>query len=135
MSIWRALSHEFSSFRHYNYRLFWFGQLISLTGTWMQTVGQAWLVLKLTGSALALGTVTTLQFLPVLLFALVGGVVADKVRRRNLIIVTQTVALVQSLVLATLTASGQIELWHLYVLAGTLGLITAFDTPARQSFV
>jgi len=136
MTLSRTLRHEFRALRHYNYRLFWVGQLVSIIGTWMQATGQAWLVLKITGSALALGTVTMLQFLPVMFLALIGGVVADKVpRRRDLIMFTQTVAMIQALVLATLTATDQVELWHLYVLAAVLGLVTAFDTPARQAFV
>jgi MFS family permease len=129
-AFWRA----FSSLRLYNYRLYWFGQVVSLTGTWMQRLAQAWLVLKLTNSPLALGTVTTLQFLPITLFSLFGGVVADRMPKRRLLIVTQSVAAIQAVLLASLTALGLIRLWEIYILASLLGLANAFDNPARQSF-
>jgi len=125
----------FRSFRSYNYRLFYFGQIVSLTGTWMQTVGQAWLVLDLTHSPLALGTVTMLQFLPVSLLVLFGGVLADKAPKRRLLVLTQTAAMVQAFVLAFLTWSGLIALWQVYLLAAMLGLTNALDTPTRQAFV
>jgi MFS family permease len=124
----------FSSLRIYNYRLYWTGQLISLTGTWMQRLAQAWLVLNLTKSAFALGTVTTLQFLPLSIFSLFGGVLADRIPKRRLLIVTQSIAAVQALILAVLTSAGMIQLWHIYVLALMLGMSNAFDNPARQSF-
>ena len=125
----------FQAFKNYNYRLFWFGQLISLTGTWMQTTAQAWLVLQLTHSPLAVGLVTALQTLPILLFALFGGVFADRVPKRQFLIFTQSVAAVQALVLAILTGTGHVQLWQLYVLALLLGTINAFDNPTRQAFV
>ena len=129
------MSQTFASFRSYNYRLYWFGQLISQAGTWMQTVGQAWLVLELTRSPFALGTVAALQFLPVLCVTLFAGVIVDRLPKHRLLLATQSVALVQAAALAVLTASGQIQLWQIYLLASILGLVSAFDQPARQSFV
>ena len=129
------LNDTFRAFRHRNYRLFYLGQTISLSGTWMQTVAQAWLVLQLTGSKVALGTVVMLQFLPITAFALFGGVVADRVPKRNFIVGTQAVAMCQALTLALLVWTGHIQLWHVYLLALTLGFINAFDQPTRQAFV
>ncbi len=130
----RHLAQTFSSLRVYNFRLYWLGQLVSLTGTWMQRTAQAWLVLKLTDSAFAVGTVTALQFLPITCLSLFGGVIADRVPKRRLLIVTQSVSAVQALLLAFLTQIGAIQLWHLYLLVLVLGLTNAFDNPARQSF-
>ncbi|MCA1668490.1 MAG: MFS transporter, partial [Thermomicrobia bacterium] len=115
--------------------LFWIGQVISMVGTWMQRIAQAWLVLRLTNSPLALGIVTACQTLPVLLLALFGGVVADRVPKRRLIISTQTVMLTQASILALLTAAGWINLIELYILAAVLGMATALDNPTRQAFV
>src|SRR3954447_16795061 len=111
------LKQTFRALRNPNYRLFWFGQVISMVGTWMQRIGQAWLVLKLTDSPLALGIVTACQTLPVLCFALFGGVIADRVPKRRLLVITQMVMLVQASVLAFLTATGWIQLYEMYVLA------------------
>ncbi|HEY1013534.1 MAG TPA: MFS transporter [Herpetosiphonaceae bacterium] len=118
-----------------NYRLFWFGQLISLIGTWMQTTAQAWLVYQLTNSPLALGVVTTVQSLPIMLLSLFGGAIADRVPRYRLILITQIAALVQAALFGALVGFGVIQLWHVYVLALALGVITAIDTPVRQAFV
>jgi MFS family permease len=131
----RTFAAAFRSLRSYNYRLFFFGQMISLTGTWMQTIAQAWLVLDITRSPLALGTVTMLQFLPVSLLVLFGGVLADKMPKRRLLVLTQTAAMAQAFALAFLTWSGLIALWQIYVLAAMLGLTTAIDNPTRQAFV
>lgn len=125
----------FQAFQYYNYRLFWFGQLISLTGSWMQTTGQAWLVLRLTNSPFAVGLVTALQTLPILLLSLFGGVFADRVPKRQFLVVTQIIAGLQALVLALLVSTGTIQLWHIYWLALLLGTVNAFDTPTRQAFV
>jgi MFS family permease len=118
-----------------NYRLYWLGQLVSLTGTWMQTTAQGWLVLQLTRSPLAIGLVTTFQFLPSLLLSLFGGAIADRVPKYRLILLTQSLAFVQAVIFTALVATGTIQLWHVYLLALGLGLINALDTPARQSFV
>ncbi len=129
------LRHTFSSLGVYNYRIFWLGQLVSLSGTWMQTTAQAWLVLKLTNSPTALGTVTMLQFLPVMALTLFGGVLADRLPKRTVIICTQSVAALQALILAFLVLSNRVQLWQIYVLALVLGLVNAFDNPTRQAFV
>src|SRR5690348_3213475 len=129
------LPRTFASFRSYNYRLFWFGQLVSQVGTWMQRVAQSWLVLELTHSPEKLGTVTALQFAPILFLSLFAGVWVDRWTKHKVVIVTQSLALVQSLALAILTLAGHIQLWQIYVLALMLGAINAFDNPARQSFL
>lgn len=129
------LRSAFRAFRNTNYRLFWLGQLASLTGTWMQRIAQAWLVLQLTDSPLALGSVTAIQALPILLFSLIGGALADRFPKRRVLLVTQAVMLVQALLLASLVASGLVQVWHIYVLAAVLGLSSALDNPTRQSFV
>jgi MFS family permease len=131
----RSVAPTFRSLRNYNYRLFYFGQMISLTGTWTQTIGQAWLVLDLTHSPFALGTVTMLQFLPVSLLVLFGGVFADRMPKRRLLVLTQTAAMTQAFILAFLVWSGLIALWQIYVLAVMLGLTNALDNPTRQAFV
>jgi MFS family permease len=129
------LTHGFRSLRVRNYRLFWIGQLISQTGSWMQRTAQDWLVLQLTHSPFALGVVTALQFLPVLLLSLIGGVITDRWPKHRLVIMTQTAALLQATIFAVLVATGVIQLWHVYVLALLQGIITAMDNPVRQAFV
>ncbi|MCS7198200.1 MAG: MFS transporter [Candidatus Bipolaricaulota bacterium] len=129
------LAKTFRALRHRNYRLFWTGQLISLTGTWMQSVAQGWLVYLLTKSALHLGLVSFSQSLPVLLFTLLGGVAADRFDRQRLVLSTQSASLTQAALLALLTLSGTIQIWHIIALAFLLGTINALDTPARQSLI
>jgi MFS family permease len=131
----KGLPRAFSSLRHRNYRLYWFGEVISLMGSYMQTIGQAWLVLELTHSAWQLGLVGALQSLPVLLFSIFGGVFADRWPKRRVLLVTQAAAMIQALLLWTLIATGTIQLWHLYVLAMLLGLTNSLDHPTRQAFV
>jgi MFS family permease len=128
------LKRAFASLGVYNYRLYYIGQFISQTGTWMQRLAQAWLVLNLTHSPFALGTVSMLQALPITLFSLFGGVIADRVPKRRLLLVTQSIATVQAVVLASLTSLGIIRIWEIYALALVLGMSNAFDNPARQSF-
>jgi len=128
-------SETFRALRHRNYRLFYTGQAISLTGTWMQTIAQAWLVIQLTDSKAAVGIVTALQFLPITLFVLPAGVIADRVRKRDLILATRALAMVQAVLLAILVATDAVQLWQVYVLALLLGVSTAFEQPARQAFV
>ncbi len=125
----------FQSLRNYNFRLFWLGQLVSLVGTWMQIVGQSWLVLELSGSPLALGTMAALQFLPISALTLFAGVLVDRVSKRRLLLLTQSVALTQALLLAVLVYTGLARLWHVYLLAATLGVVNAVEHPARQAFV
>jgi MFS family permease len=118
-----------------NFRLFWSGQLISLIGTWMQTTGQSWLVLQLTHSAWLLGVVGALQFVPVLLFSLFTGVIADRFPKRKLLLLTQTAAMILATILGLLVITGTVQLWHIFVLAVLLGLTNSLDTPVRQAFV
>jgi MFS family permease len=121
--------------RHRDFRLFWGGQLVSLVGTWMQNVGQAWLVLQLTQSPFQLGLVSALQFLPVLLLAPLGGAVSDRLSKRHILLVTQAIMMVQAFVLAALVGSGHVRYWHVAVLAAIYGLGRALDIPARQAYV
>ena len=131
----RDLRDIFVALRVRNFRLFWFGQLISLSGTWMQSIGQAWLVLTLTQSPFAVGTVTTLQFLPMTFLVLFGGVFADRVPKRRFLVGTQTAAMLQALALGVLVSTGAVRIWHIYLLALALGLNNAFDNPTRLAFV
>src|SRR5690348_11457835 len=108
----RMLDRSFAALRTRNYRLFFTGQLISQSGNWMQRMAQAWLVLDLTGSPLALGTVTALQFVPILLLTLVGGVIADRMPKRDFLLISQAVRMLQAFALWVLVAAGRIELWH-----------------------
>jgi MFS family permease len=121
--------------RHRNYRLFFSGQLISLVGTWMQSIAEAWLVYRLTGSAALLGVAGFVSQVPVLFLATVGGTVADRYNRHRILIATQTTAMVLPLILATLVFTGHVRVWHVFALAATLGVVNAFDVPARQAFV
>jgi len=126
----------FSSLRVRNYRLFASGQVVSLTGTWMQRVAQDWLVLNLShNSGTAIGITTGLQFAPVLLFGLYGGVLADRYPKRRTLVMTQAVMCLLALALGLLDVTGSVSLWHVYALAFGLGIATAVDSPARQAFV
>ena len=128
-------SSMFSSLKIRNYRLFFIGQVVSNTGTWMQRIAQDWLVLSLTGSSAAVGITTALQFLPMLLFGLYGGVLVDRLPKRPTLLVTQSAMALTGLALAFLTLSGHVQVWHVYVAAFAVGLATVVDNPARQSFV
>ncbi|MET7698036.1 MFS transporter [Streptomyces sp. NPDC005485] len=130
-----ARATMFSSLKIRNYRLFFLGQVVSNTGTWMQRIAQDWLVLSLTGSSAAVGITTALQFLPMLLFGLYGGVLVDRLPKRPTLLATQTAMGVTGLALAALTLSGHVQVWHVYVAAFAVGLATVVDNPARQSFV
>jgi MFS family permease len=121
--------------RHRNFQLFFSGQLISLTGTWMQSVAQAWLVYSMTKSALLLGTVGFASQIPVFLVAPFGGITADRVNRQRLVIATQTCSMILAGILAWLTLSGRVHVWHIFLLAGLLGVVNAFDIPGRQTFL
>nr|WP_190220215.1 MFS transporter [Streptomyces griseosporeus] len=125
----------FSSLKIRNYRLFFLGQVVSNTGTWMQRIAQDWLVLSLTGSATAVGFTTALQFLPMLLFGLYGGVLVDRLPKRRTLLFTQSSMAVTGLALAALTLTGHVQVWHVYLAAFLVGLATVVDNPARQSFV
>jgi MFS family permease len=121
--------------RHRNFQLFFSGQLISLIGTWMQTVAQAWLVYSMTKSALLLGSVGFASQIPVFLVAPFGGITADRVNRQRLVIATQTASMILAGILAFLTLTGRVHVWHIFVLAALLGVVNAFDIPGRQSFL
>ena len=125
----------FRALRHRNYRLFWLGQLVSLVGTWMQTVAQGWLVLVLTNDAFMLGLLAAVQFLPILVLGLFGGLLADHLPKRRTLVATQASQMLLALVLAALTASGLVQVWHVLVLAVLLGCSNALDLPLRQAFI
>jgi MFS family permease len=125
----------FQALRHRNFRLYWFGQIVSLTGTWMQIVAQSWLVYRLTDSPLMLGLVNVVGLLPVVPISLLGGAISDRVPRRNLILVTEIVLMGQAFVLALLTWSGMIQVWHVMVLSFVLGAAAALEQPARLAFI
>jgi MFS family permease len=128
------MGRGFSAVRHRNFRLYWIGQIISLVGTWMQTVSLPWLVLLLGGSPIQLGAVLALQFAPSLLLAPLGGVLADRVDKRRLLITTQSVAALQAVVLFALTVTDVVQVWHVMVMSLALGFVNAIDMPVRQSF-
>ncbi|WP_455682006.1 MFS transporter [Streptomyces uncialis] len=125
----------FSSLRIRNYRLFASGAVVSNTGTWMARITQDWLVLSLTGSSAAVGITTAMQFLPMLLFGLYGGVIADRFPKRTLLFFTQGAMSFGGLFLAALTLSGNVQVWHVYMTAFFTGLVTVVDNPTRQTFV
>jgi MFS family permease len=129
------LATALRALRHRNFQLFFGGQLISLIGTWMQSVAQAWLVYRLTKSALLLGTVGFASQIPVFLVAPLGGITADRVNRQRLVIATQISSMVLAGILAWLTLSGRVQVWHIFALASLLGVVNAFDIPGRQSFL
>jgi len=129
---WQAAGR---ALRHRNFQLFFGGQLISLIGTWMQTVAQSWLVYRLTGSGLKLGAVGFASQIPVFLFAPLGGIVADRTNRQHVVIATQTASMLLAFVLAALTLLHTVKVWHVFVLAALLGVVNAFDIPGRQSFL
>ena len=123
------------SFRHRNYRLFFVGQLLSVTGAWMQLVAQSWLVYRLTGSPALLGLVGFASQIPILVLSPIGGAVADRLRRRHILLLTQSAAMALASTLAVLALSEHIQVWEIFVLAGLSGLTSAFDIPARPAFV
>ncbi|HEX7417430.1 MAG TPA: MFS transporter [Steroidobacteraceae bacterium] len=131
----RGVPRALRALRHRNYRLFFLGQLISLCGTWMQTVAQSWLVYRLTGSAVLLGLVGFASQIPVFLFAPLGGVVADRHHRHGVLLVTQAASMLLALILAILTLTHVIRVWEIFALAALLGVANAFDMPTRSAFV
>jgi MFS family permease len=124
-----------SSLRHRNYRLYFFGQLVSVMGTWMQTVAQSFLVLDLTHSGTDLGLVTAARFLPILVFGPAGGLFADRRNKRRILYVTQALSGILAAIFAILTGTHVIQMWLVYALALSLGFVNVFDNPARQSFI
>ena len=129
---WQAAGR---ALRHRNFQLFFSGQLISLIGTWMQTVAQSWLVYRLTGSGLKLGAVGFASQIPVFVFAPLGGIVADRSNRKHVVIGTQVASMLLAFVLAALTLTHTVQVWHIFVFAALLGVVNAFDIPGRQSFL
>ena len=129
------LPNAFRALRHRNFQLFFAGQFISLTGTWMQSVAQSWLVYRLTGSVILLGTIGFASQIPVLLLAPFGGSTADRFNRHKILLITQSTAMLLAGVLSYLTLSGKVEIWHLMAIAVGFGMANAFDIPARQAFV
>jgi MFS family permease len=125
----------FRSLRVRNYRLFATGAVVSNTGTWMSRIAQDWLVLSLTGSSFAVGITTAMQFLPMLLFGLYGGVIADRYPKRRILLLTQATMSLLGLTLAGLTLGGVVQVWHVYAIAFLLGCVTVVDNPTRQAFV
>lgn len=125
----------FRSLKQRNYQYFFAGQLLSLIGTWMQSVAQAWLVYRLTGSTVLLGLVSFSGQIPVFLLAPIGGAIADKYNRRRILLTTQTVAMILASVLTALALTGRIEVWQIFALSALLGLTNAFDIPTRQAFI
>jgi len=121
--------------RHRNFRLFFGGQLVSVTGTWMQSIAQSWLVYRLTGSTVLLGVVGFAGQIPVFLLAPLTGVIADRHRKQRIVIATQIASMILALVLAALTLTGTVQVWHVIALASCLGIVNAFDIPARQAFI
>ena len=128
-------SGRFSAFSFRDFRLFWFGQIISLSGSWMQTVAQGWLVYSLTKSPLHLGMVAAANALPILLFSLFGGLIADRYPKRTLLLITQALSIIPAVLLGYLAGRGTVTVWHVAVLAAFLGTINALDIPVRQSFL
>ena len=118
-----------------NFQLFFSGQLISLIGTWMQNIAQAWLVYRITGSMVQLGGISFCSQIPIFLLSPAGGIVADRYSRHRIVITTQTLSMLLALVLSVLTLTNTVKIWHIYVLAGMLGAVNAFDIPARQAFI
>ena len=123
------------AFRHRDFRLFFAGQLISLVGTWMQSVAQSWLVLELTNSPFRLGLVSALQFAPMLVLAFFAGALADRLRKRRLLLVSQSVLFIQALALALLVHFGHVQYWHVALLALVYGIANTVDMPTRQAFI
>src|SRR5512147_666712 len=129
------LPKTFRSLQHRNFQLYFAGQLISVAGTWMQVVAQAWLVYELSHSELMLGIVGFAAAIPSLLISPWGGVVVDRVNKRNLLVITQGSAMVLAFILAALTFAGIVQVWEIVALAALIGVVNAFDGPARQAFV
>jgi MFS family permease len=130
-----GLRATFRALKHRNFKLFFSGQIISLVGTWMQTVAEAWLIYRLTGSGALLGLLGFVGQMPIFVFSPVAGLVADRWPRRNVVLATQASSMTLAFILATLTLTHHIKVWEIISLATTLGIINAFDVPARQSFL
>jgi MFS family permease len=128
-------SRPFSALTYRNFRLFWFGQVISLTGTWMHSAAQGWLVLKITDSPFYLGLVSSVASMPVLFFTLAGGVIADRFSKKTILLTTQIILMFLALTLAILVSTKVVTVWHVMFIAFFIGTVNAIDIPARQSFL
>ncbi|HEY5011921.1 MAG TPA: MFS transporter, partial [Acidimicrobiia bacterium] len=135
LTIRAAVRRTFGSLDTHNYRLYFAGDLVSHIGSWMQTMAEAWLVLQLTHRGVAVGATFAFRFLPVLLFGLWGGTIADRFSRRRLLLITQTLAAFLAIVLWLIVLTGVVEAWMVFALAFGLGLVTVVDEPARHAFV
>src|ERR1700688_3604266 len=131
----RQLPAAFRSLKHRNFRLFLSGQIVSLVGTWMQTIAEAWLIYRLTGSSVLLGLLGFVSQIPIFLLSPIGGLAADRWPRQRVVISTQVASMTLGFTLAALTLTGRIRVWEIIVLATLLGVVNAFDVPARQSFL
>lgn len=131
----KKVQSMFPALTHRNFRLFWIGQCISLIGTWMQNIGQAWLVLKLTNSAFKLGLVSALQFLPMMFLSLFVGTLIDRFPKRKVLLFTQSSLMILAAILATITYFNVVKYWHILILAMLLGFVNTLDNPTRQSFI
>src|SRR5260221_4354932 len=128
-----AVPHSLRAFRHRDFRLYFAGQGISQTGTWLQTIATSWLIYHLSGSAFLLGLGSFAQFIPMLVLGPVAGVWVDRQRKRKVLMITQGFALTQALVMLSLVALGHVQVWHLIAANLVLGIVNAFDSPARQA--
>jgi predicted MFS family arabinose efflux permease len=131
----QSFHNPFTALKHKNFRLYWIGMCISLTGTWMQNIAQPWLAYSITKSAFLLSLVTALQFLPMLIFSLFAGVIIDKFSKKKILLLTQSASLMITLFLAILIWSKSIQYWHILIASTLIGLVNTFDLPTRQSFV
>ena len=129
------LNNPFTSLKYKDFRYYWIGTCISLIGTWMQNIAQPWLAYSLTNSPFLLSLIGVLQFTPVLLFSLFAGVIVDRFSKKQILIITQSLSLIISLILAILIWTGEIQYWHILVMATLLGVVNTFDMPTRQSMV
>ncbi len=130
-----SFGYTFRALKHRDFRSFWLGQMISLIGTWMQRTAQAWLVFSLTNSPFYLGLVYSVSYFPIFILSTIAGAVADRTNKRNLLMATQVGSMIQAFILATLTITGLIGVWHIVLLGGILGVINAFDAPTRHSII
>ena len=133
MGLASRLSHAFRALRHRPFRVYWIGQWLSVNGTWMQTTAQAWLVYRLTNSPLMLGILSAVRFGPALIGSPIAGVFTDRLPRRLVVLTTQSLSLVQATMMAALTLSGTVRVWHVLLLAFAQGIVDTLDTPARQT--
>ena len=129
------MKNPFAALKHKNFRYYWFGMCISTTGTWMQNIAQPWLAYRLTDSPFLLSLIGALQYTPVLLLSLFAGVIIDRIRKKNLLIITQSASMVITLVLALLTWTGRVQYWHILLTATALGFVNTLDMPTRQTFL